>query len=84
MLGIESTSSYGTSRNPHNPEFVSGGSSGGEGALVAAKVSAFGIGSDTGGSVRIPAAFCGVYGFKPTGSKRFSTEGRLSSTGTRV
>ena len=81
MLGIESTSLYGTTRNPHNPDFVSGGSSGGEGALVAAKANAFGLGSDSGGSVRIPAAFCGVYSFKPSGSKRFSRTGRIGMNG---
>lgn len=85
LLGIESGSSlYGLSKNPHNPEFISGGSSGGEGALVASKACAFGIGSDSGGSARIPAAFCGVYGFKPTGSKRLSIKGRVNPRGIEV
>jgi len=57
------------------------GSSGGEGALVASKATAFGLGSDSGGSARIPAAFCGIYGYKPTGSKRLSVKGRLGSNG---
>jgi len=60
---------------------LSGGSSGGEGALVACKATAFGIGSDSGGSARMPAAFCGIYGYKPTGSKRLSLKGRLSPNG---
>ena len=70
--------------NPHNTRFLSGGSSGGEGALVSAKVCAFGVGSDSGGSVRIPAAFCGLYGFKPTGSKRLSNKGRVGPSGKEV
>lgn len=60
---------------------MSGGSSGGEGTLVASKVCAFGIGSDSAGSVRIPAAFCGTYGYKPTGSKRLSNKGRVGVNG---
>ncbi|CAK85678.1 unnamed protein product (macronuclear) [Paramecium tetraurelia] len=56
---------YGRTKNPWNPNRAVGGSSGGEGALAAARGSVLGIGSDVGGSIRIPAAFCGVYGFKP-------------------
>ncbi|CAD8088821.1 unnamed protein product [Paramecium sonneborni] len=56
---------YGRTRNPWNINRAVGGSSGGEGALAAARGSVLGIGSDIGGSIRIPAAFCGVYGFKP-------------------
>ncbi|MET0264807.1 MAG: amidase [Duganella sp.] len=56
---------YGRTNNPHDVQRVAGGSSGGEGALVAARASAFGVGSDILGSIRIPAAFCGVVGFKP-------------------
>ena len=58
---------FGRTRNPWNLDHTSGGSSGGEGAAVAAAASAFGIGSDVGGSIRIPAAFCGVFGHKPSG-----------------
>lgn len=57
---------YGRTRNPYDPARTSGGSSGGEAALVAAGGSPFGIGSDVGGSIRMPAAFCGVFGHKPS------------------
>jgi len=57
---------YGPTRNPWNTECVSGGSSGGSGAAVAASLCAAAIGTDTGGSIRIPAAACGVVGLKPT------------------
>jgi 2-dehydropantoate 2-reductase len=56
----------GDTRNPHDPSRTSGGSSGGSAALVAAGVCDLTIGTDTGGSIRIPAAYCGVAGFKPT------------------
>jgi fatty acid amide hydrolase 2 len=57
---------HGRTSNPWDPRRTSGGSSGGEGALVAAGASALGIGSDIAGSIRIPAAFCGTVGHKPT------------------
>lgn len=57
---------YGRTSNPHDLNRSSGGSSGGEAAVIAAGGSAFGIGSDVGGSIRIPAGFCGIYGHKPT------------------
>ncbi|MDX8464694.1 amidase [Mesorhizobium sp. VK23B] len=60
------TSSFGPTRNPRNPDHITGGSSGGSGAAVAAGVVAAALGSDTGGSVRIPSGACGIYGFKPS------------------
>lgn len=56
---------WGVTRNPWNPEFSTGGSSGGSGAALAAGSTTLATGSDIGGSIRIPAAFCGVVGFKP-------------------
>jgi aspartyl-tRNA(Asn)/glutamyl-tRNA(Gln) amidotransferase subunit A len=57
---------YGHMHNPWNPELVTGGSSGGSGSAVAAGQCTIAMGSDTGGSVRIPAALCGIVGLKPT------------------
>ncbi|TKS74523.1 Fatty-acid amide hydrolase 1 [Collichthys lucidus] len=57
---------YGQTVNPHNLQKTPGGSSGGEGALIGGGGSLLGIGSDIGGSIRIPASFCGISGFKPT------------------
>ncbi len=65
---------FGSTKNPWNPTRTAGGSSGGEGAALAAGMSPLGIGSDIGGSIRIPAHFCGVFGLKPT-------EGRVSNSG---
>ena len=58
---------YGRTNNPWDLKRTPGGSSGGEAALVASGASPFGLGSDIAGSIRIPAAFCGVFGHKPTG-----------------
>ncbi|KAF9045065.1 general amidase [Panaeolus papilionaceus] len=57
---------FGRTRNPHNRALTSGGSSGGEGALIALKGSPVGVGSDIGGSIRIPAMFNGLYGLRPS------------------
>ncbi len=64
----------GPSRNPHNTAHMSGGSSGGSGAAVGGALVPIALGSDTNGSIRVPASFCGVFGLKPT-------FGRLSRAG---
>ncbi|OTA63241.1 amidase [Hypoxylon sp. EC38] len=67
LMQIETISNlYGTTVNPHNTTLAAGGSSGGEGALIAIRGSILGIGTDIGGSIRVPAANNGIFGFKPT------------------
>ena len=68
--GIETDNPvYGRTNNPYDPARTPGGSSGGEGAIVAAAGSACGIGTDSGGSIRIPAHFCGLAALKPTAGR---------------
>ena len=71
------TSRHGPSRNPWNLDIISGGSSGGTGAAVAAGLIYAGLGTDTGGSIRLPSAICGLVGIKPT-------YGRVSLDGVRL
>ena len=69
---------YGPAHNPWQPDHVTGGSSGGSAAAVAAGAAGFSLGTDTGGSVRLPAALCGIVGLKPTYG-RVSRSGLLPS-----
>jgi Asp-tRNA(Asn)/Glu-tRNA(Gln) amidotransferase A subunit family amidase len=73
---------HGPARNPYAPDRIPGASSGGTGVAVSARVVPGGIGSDTGGSVRIPAALCGIVGFRPT-TGRWSQAGIVPISHTR-
>ena len=78
IMHLETNSNiYGRTVNPFNRNLTPGGSSGGESALLGMRGSIFGVGGDIGGSIRCPAAHCGVYGFKPT-TKRLPVGGQRS------
>lgn len=66
LTGTTSSELYGLTSNPWNTEYTCGGSSGGAGAAVAAGAGSLALGGDGGGSIRIPSAFCGIVGFKPS------------------
>ena len=76
LLAFESANPlWGRTCNPWSTAHTSGGSSGGEGALLAADGAALGVGTDVGGSIRIPSGYCGIFGLKPG-------HGRVALTGT--
>lgn len=82
-FGITSNNGmFGPCRNPYDGALIAGGSSGGCGALLAARLAPAAVGTDTGGSVRIPAALCGVVGLRPT-SGRYSQQGVVPISHTR-
>lgn len=87
LMHLETSSNYyGTTINPFNKTLTSGGSSGGEGALLGMRGSCLGLGTDIGGSIRSPAANCGIYSLKPT-VKRVPYSGCIDTAngqGTRV
>lgn len=79
LMHLETSSNiYGVTVNPYNRNLTTGGSSGGEGALLGMRGSCMGIGTDIGGSIRSPAANNGVYGFRPS-SFRLPTEGLMAT-----
>jgi allophanate hydrolase len=78
LVGVRSP--YGIARNPHHPDYIPGGSSSGAAVSVATGTSSFALGTDTGGSGRVPASYCGVTGFKPAPgafSQRGAASGKL-------
>ena len=82
-FGITSNNPHtGAVKNPHNPDCVAGGSSGGTAVAIALNQVRAGVGTDTGGSIRIPAAFCGIYGFRPT-TGRYPSDGIIPISSTR-
>jgi len=82
-FGITSNNAaFGPVRNPHDPARIAGGSSGGTAAAIAAGIAPAGLGTDTGGSVRVPSALCGIVGFRPT-VDRYPTGGVVPLSPTR-
>ena len=80
LLAFESSNPlWGRTCNPWSASHTAGGSSGGEGALLAMDGSAIGVGSDVGGSIRIPSGYCGIYGLKP-GLGRVSYAGSVGAS----
>jgi mandelamide amidase len=73
---------FGAVHNPYNPSMIPGGSSGGNAAAIAARMCTVGLGTDTGGSIRIPSALCGTVGLRPTAG-RYSAKGLVPYSHTR-
>jgi Asp-tRNA(Asn)/Glu-tRNA(Gln) amidotransferase A subunit family amidase len=83
-LGADTTNNnpnWGTPRNPHNDQYYTGGSSGGSAYVVASGLVPFALGADGGGSIRIPASFCGIYGLKPSHARLEDTGSTVTVTG---
>lgn len=82
-IGVTSANAaFGVVRSALDPELVAGGSSGGTGAAVGSGICSLGLGTDTGGSVRVPAAFNGIWGFRPS-TRRYDREGVVSVSANR-
>ncbi|OAA56131.1 Amidase [Niveomyces insectorum RCEF 264] len=85
IMHLETESNiYGRTVNPYNRNLTPGGSSGGEGALIGMRGSLFGLGGDIGGSIRCPAAHCGIYGFKPSVQRFPNVGGKEHMDGTEA
>jgi Asp-tRNA(Asn)/Glu-tRNA(Gln) amidotransferase A subunit family amidase len=83
-LGADTTNNnpnWGTPRNPYNDQYYTGGSSGGAAYAVSAGLVPVALGADGGGSIRIPASFCGIYGLKPSHCRLEDTGSTVSVTG---
>ncbi|MFK0033700.1 amidase [Pseudomonas monteilii] len=81
IVAFTASRRYGATRNPWNPEFTCGGSSGGSAAAVAAGFTTLASGSDGAGSIRMPAAYCGIVGLKPSYARVPATEAKLAFLG---
>ncbi|KAN0094263.1 amidase signature enzyme [Hyaloscypha variabilis] len=83
-LGADTTNNnpnWGTPRNPHNEQYYTGGSSGGPAYIVSAGLCPIVLGSDGGGSIRLPSSYCGVYGLKPSHNRLEDTESTVTVLG---